>query len=71
MTQLARILITTGIIFIVVGVIFYFAGKIPGVGRLPGDIFIKKENFTLYFPLTTCIIVSLVISLIIFLWNQR
>ena len=71
MTQLARLLITTGIIFIVGGMLVYLAGKIPGMGRLPGDILIKKENFTFYFPLTTCLIISAIISFLIFLWNQR
>ena len=71
MTQLARVLIATGIIFILAGVLMYAFGKIPGMGKLPGDIFIKKENFSFYFPLTTCILISLIISFILFLWNQR
>jgi len=71
MTQLARLLIATGIIFIVVGILFYLTGKIPGVGRLPGDFFIKKENFTFYFPLTSCILLSLIISFLVYLWNHR
>ena len=71
MNQLARLLIATGIILIAVGLIVYLTGKIPGMGKLPGDILIKRENFTFYFPLATCIIVSLIISLLLFLWNQR
>ena len=71
MAQLARALIATGIIFIAAGLLMYLAGKIPGAGRLPGDIFIKKENFTFYFPLTTCLIISAIISFLMFLWNQR
>lgn len=71
MTTIAKTLILVGIVFIMVGAGLYLLGKIPGVGRLPGDIVIKKENFTFYFPLTTSIIISIILSLILFLWNQR
>ncbi len=46
------------------GVLLLFSDKIPWLGRLPGDISIKRENFTFYFPLTTCILLSLLLSLI-------
>ncbi len=71
MTDIAKTLIIIGFVIIAAGVIFYFAGKIPGVGRLPGDIFIKKENFTFYFPLTTSILVSIILSIFLFLWNRH
>ena len=47
------------------------AGKIPGVGKLPGDIFIKKENFSFYFPLTTCILLSIIISALMYLFGKK
>ena len=47
------------------------AGKLPGVGRLPGDIFIKKENFSFYFPLTTCILISIIFSFIMYLLGKK
>ena len=68
---LAKTFIIVGIILILIGVILSFAGKIPWLGRLPGDIAIKKENFSFYFPLTTCLLLSALLSLVIFLWRHR
>ncbi len=68
---MAKLLITIGIIFIIAGIAAYIIGKIPWLGRLPGDIFIKKENFAFYFPLATCILVSLILSILLSLWNQK
>jgi len=64
MNDLGKSIIAVGIVLIVVGLFLTVAGKIPGFGKLPGDIFIKKENFSFYFPLTTCILVSILISVI-------
>jgi hypothetical protein len=66
MAGLGRSLIIFGLIIIVFGIIITFAGKIPWLGRIPGDIQIKKDNFTFYFPLATCILVSVIVSF--FLW---
>ena len=63
----AKIAILAGMIIMGIGILFLFLDKIPWLGRLPGDIHIEKENFSLYFPLTTCIIVSIVISAIFFI----
>lgn len=63
--------ITIGTIFICVGILIAFLGKIPGIGKLPGDIMIKKENFSFYFPITTCILISIILSFLFYLWNQR
>lgn len=71
MTDMAKTLIFIGVILVGVGLLLYFLGKIPGVGKLPGDILIKKENFSFYFPLTTCILLSIILSLIFFLWSRR
>jgi len=68
---MARTLILIGVIFIFMGFVVYLANKIPGVGRLPGDILIKRENFSFYFPLTTCILASLILSLIFYFINNR
>lgn len=70
-TDIAKTLIVLGIVLIVVGVILSFAGKIPGFGRLPGDILIKKDNFTFFFPITTSILISIVFSIILLLWNRK
>ncbi|MBF0384909.1 MAG: DUF2905 domain-containing protein [Candidatus Omnitrophica bacterium] len=71
MTEIAKMLIFAGLGLALLGFILYFSGKIPGFGKLPGDLLIKKENFTLYFPITTCILISAALSLILFLWNQK
>ena len=71
MNDLGRMLILIGAILIVAGIGVTVLGKIPGLGKLPGDILIKKENFSFYFPLTTCLLISAVISLILYLWNRR
>jgi hypothetical protein len=63
-------LIVLGLIIAVIGVIVSFAGKIPWLGRLPGDIYVKRENFSFYFPLATCIIISLVVSFILWLLRK-
>ena len=68
---LAKTFIMLGIVFILIGGILSFAGKIPWMGRLPGDIVIKKENFSIYFPLTTCLLLSALLSLVFFLWRHR
>ena len=59
-----KLLIIIGLLFIVIGLLYPFFRDI-GFGRLPGDIVIKKENSSFYFPIVTCIIVSVVISLIL------
>lgn len=60
-----KIFLIFGIILIITGVIFILAGKIPFLGKLPGDIYIKKENFAFYFPITTAILISIILSLIL------
>ena len=70
MAGLGKSLIILGIIIIAFGIIVTFAGKIPWLGRLPGDIHIKRDNFTFYFPLATCIILSIFISLIFWLFKK-
>ncbi|HDN86621.1 MAG: DUF2905 domain-containing protein [Candidatus Omnitrophota bacterium] len=66
---LGKFLIVLGLFLIIlgVGVIVFSKFKIPFLGRLPGDILIKKDNFIFYFPLATSILVSIVLSLILYL----
>jgi len=66
-SDLARFLILLGVILVVLGLALLLLPRITGLGRLPGDIIIKRENFTVYFPLGTCILVSLILSLIFWL----
>jgi hypothetical protein len=67
MYELVKGLILLGALLIAVGLILLFFQKVPLLGKLPGDILIKRENFTFYFPLATSIVVSLLISLIHYL----
>ncbi len=70
MPALGKMLIVIGCIIIVIGVMLLFAHKIPFIGRLPGDIFVKRENFTFYFPLTTSIIISIILTLIFWIFRR-
>jgi len=70
MAGLGKSLIILGIIIALSGVIITCAGRIPWLGRLPGDIFIKRNNFTFYFPLATSILISLIISLFFWLFRK-
>ncbi len=65
--NLGKILVFMGIFIAVVGALLIFGNKIPLVGRLPGDILIQKKNFTFYFPITTLVIINLIILLVIYL----
>ena len=73
MTDIAKILVITGIIFVIAGLAVNLFSKMPGtgLGKLPGDILIKKENYTFYFPVVTCILVSFILSILLFLWNRK
>ncbi len=66
MTDLAKTLIVLGIALVVAGLIVLFIQKLPS-GKLPGDIVILKDNFTFYFPLATSIIISIIVSLVLYL----
>jgi hypothetical protein len=59
-----------GLVLIVVGLLISFAGRIPWLGRLPGDVYIKKENFSFFFPLTTSILLSALLSLIFWIFRR-
>jgi len=68
--SLGKILIICGICLVVLGVILIFGDKIPWIGRLPGDIYIKRDKFTFYFPLMTSIIISLLLTLLFSLFRK-
>lgn len=61
-----KLLIAVGFLFVIAGVFFPLIQKF-GIGHLPGDLIFKKGNFTFYFPITTCILLSLVVSIILWL----
>ncbi len=63
--DLAKILIFMGVIICILGIFLLVGSKIPLLGKLPGDIVIRKGNFTFYFPLATCILLSILLTLIL------
>jgi len=71
MQEIGKTLIIFGLILIGVGVLLTFFNKIPFLGKLPGDILIHKRNFTFYFPFMTSILISVVLSLLFWLWSRR
>jgi hypothetical protein len=71
MNDIGKILVISGVILLILGGIFLLAGKVPWIGRLPGDIMIKRGNFSFYFPITTCILASVVLSLIFYMISRR
>ncbi|MGB2599685.1 MAG: DUF2905 domain-containing protein [Candidatus Omnitrophota bacterium] len=71
MQIIGKSFIIFGIVFVVLGCVFLLAGKVPWLGRLPGDILIKRENFTFYFPVTTCILASIILSLVFYFIFRR
>ena len=66
---MTRLLVTLGVVFIIVGLAWPWLVKL-GLGRLPGDIVIERENFRFFFPITTMILISLVLSLIFWLFRK-
>lgn len=65
-----RTLIYIGIVLIIVGIVFSASGKIPWLGNLPGDIYIQRGRFTFYFPLATCLLISVIITLVLYLFRR-
>jgi hypothetical protein len=70
MPALGKMLIAVGIVFTIMGIAFLFGDKIPFLGRLPGDVSIQKERFSFYFPITTCIIISIVLSILFAIFRK-
>ena len=71
MQDIAKTLIIFGVILIIAGVVISLAQKFIFIGRLPGDIHIEKNNFTFYFPIATSILISVVLSFILWIFCRR
>jgi hypothetical protein len=67
---MGKILIIVGVIMVVSGVIIQYSDRIPFLGKLPGDITFEKGNVKVFFPLATSILISLLLSLIFYLFNR-
>lgn len=65
--QIGRTLMIVGAVILVLGLALLIAGKVPYIGRLPGDFVWKRGGFSFYFPLATCLIASLLVSVILYL----
>lgn len=66
-----KFFITVGIFLVLIGIVFSLIGKLPYIGKLPGDIYIKKERFVFYFPLVTSIIISIILTIILNLFFRK
>jgi Protein of unknown function (DUF2905) len=75
MIPLGKMLLLFGLVMVLLGLVLlvagHFSGKVPWLGRLPGDIYIERGNWTFYFPLATCLIVSVVLTLLFALFGRR
>jgi len=70
LSGLGRLLIFLGLVLAAAGVLLVLVGRVPGLGRLPGDILIQRGNFTFYFPLATSLLISLLLTLILYLLRR-
>lgn len=69
MNPVAKLLIIGGAVLIIVGLLWQLGGRFLPLGRLPGDIVVEKENVRFYFPIVTCIVISIVLSLAMYLFR--
>lgn len=68
--NMGKLLIIAGAAAILIGLVLVYTGKIPFLGKLPGDIVFKGKNFTFYFPIVTSIILSIIISLLLYIFKK-
>ncbi|MBM4442084.1 MAG: DUF2905 domain-containing protein [Candidatus Rokubacteria bacterium] len=71
MHDVGRVLVVLGIVLVVVGVVVMLVGRVPWLGRLPGDIHVERGNWSFYFPIATSLLLSVVISLVLYLIGRR
>ncbi len=75
MSDLGKILLGFGLLMVILGVILLtagnFSGKVPWLGRLPGDIYLRREHWTFYFPVATSILISVILTIIFSLFGRR
>ncbi|HEX9006127.1 MAG TPA: DUF2905 domain-containing protein [Bacteroidota bacterium] len=70
MPALGKVLLLVGLVIAAVGLVLIFSDRVPWLGKLPGDITIDRGNFRVYVPITTCILLSVVISLVLWVLSQ-
>ncbi|MDX9856781.1 MAG: DUF2905 domain-containing protein [candidate division Zixibacteria bacterium] len=69
-SAIGRALVVVGSVAVIMGLIFVFHDRIPFLGKLPGDFFVKKNNTTFYFPLTTMLIISVILTILLNLFGR-
>jgi hypothetical protein len=70
-TDVGRLLIIFGLLIALVGLVLVLAGRVPWLGRLPGDIYIQRGNWTFYFPLATCLLLSVALTVLFWMFGRR
>lgn len=70
MSGFGKILLVTGLVIAGTGFLLILSGKVGWIGKLPGDITVRRENFTFYFPLATCLLISIVLSLLFWFFRK-
>lgn len=70
MASLGKILLVCGLVLAGAGLLLIVSNRIGWIGKLPGDIVIKRENFTVYFPIATCLLISVVLTLLFWLFRK-
>jgi len=70
LNEIGKLILLFGILLVAIGGLLIIAGKVPFIGRLPGDILIQKKNFTFYFPIGTSILLSIILSLLFWLISK-
>jgi hypothetical protein len=70
MTELGKMLVVFGGVLVLIGLLLSVGGKVPWLGRLPGDIIVQRDGFSFYFPLMTSLVVSVVLSLLFYLLRR-
>jgi len=71
MSDVGRALVIVGVVIAVVGIVLMLAGRVPWIGRLPGDIYIRRGNWSFYVPLATSLLLSVVLTLLFWLIGRR
>ncbi|BBB92862.1 MAG TPA: DUF2905 domain-containing protein [Methylomusa anaerophila] len=69
--SIGKMLMILGIIMLITGAAFYFGGKLFNLGRLPGDIYFERDNFSFHFPIVTSIIISIILTIILNIFIRR
>ncbi len=71
MTDLGKLFIVVGVVIALIGVVIVMLGRLPWLGRLPGDIYVRRGTFTFYFPLATSILISVLLTLVFWFIGRR